>query len=101
MTVGEAEMATRKRPELARDSRGYYKRDLGWKVKDRKFVQHRFLLGKNKAQAEARNERLERVWDAVEEHWAAMRASSFEKVRDRAGERPLWDHVTLQIAQAV
>jgi hypothetical protein len=75
------------------DSKGRYTRDLGWKVReDGQHVQHRFTLGIDPVEAEARYLRLGHVWQAVEGRW------------NRAGRKtpkPLWDAVTLKVGMAV
>ena len=53
--------------KLASDSRGNYRRDLGWKrPEDGLYTQQRFYLGTNKAEAQRRVKRLESLWEAVE-----------------------------------
>lgn len=48
------------------DSRGNYKRDLGWKSQEGQPVQHRFYVGRDREEATIRVGRLEKLWDAVE-----------------------------------
>jgi hypothetical protein len=77
--------------KVACDSRGNYRREIGWKRTDGGYRQHCFHLGKDRAQAAHRSLDLERVWDAVVKRWQ----------RDRLTERPLWDTDTLAIGSAV
>jgi hypothetical protein len=83
----------RDRVRIGTDSRGNYQRDLGGKTPGGgRFTQHRFYLGRDKAQALLRFARLDQVWAAVEQRWQR---------EGRPTGRPLWDDVTLQIALAV
>jgi hypothetical protein len=79
--------------KLATDSRGNYKRDLGWK-EPTGVKQHRFYLGRDRVQATIRTLRLEQCWGAVEVRWG-------RQPRESRPPRPVWDAVTLTIAQAV
>ena len=108
---------------LSQDSRGNYKRDLGW-TEDGK--QRRFYLGGDKALAQRRSETLERLWELVEARWEAKRKDyalveekwrrevergeweGNEEALDEARakwqaviEAPRWDSVTLAIADAI
>lgn len=76
---------------LSQDSRGTFQRDLGWKLVGGDYRQHRFYLGRERAQALIRSLQLEQIWEALVKRWD----------RDRIGERPLWDAETLAIGQAV
>jgi hypothetical protein len=77
---------------LARDARGNYRRDLGWKLgDDGKVRQHKFYLGRDEREATVRYLKLGDCWAAVEKRWQARRAT----------DRPLWDSVTLPIAMCV
>src|SRR6266852_9620729 len=49
---------------------GNYKRDLGWTAEGK---QPRFYLGRDKAQAEKRALKLERLWELVEARWESLR----------------------------
>jgi integrase len=69
---------------LGTDGRGNFKRDLG-------YPQHRFYLGRDRAEATQRVLQLERLWSLVETRWQAKRQT----------ERPEWDEVALTIARAL
>src|SRR6476646_3667276 len=78
--------------KLATDSRGNYRRDLGWKADGTgKPVQHRFYLGPDRAVAARRSAALGRLWEAVVARCGRL----------RPGERPLWDGHTLLIGMAL
>jgi hypothetical protein len=108
---------------LSQDGKGNYKRDLGWTAEGK---QPRFYLGREKAQAEKRALKLERLWELVEDRWGSLRQEhavleekwrqevergewrddkeTLEGVRvewRRLLERPCWDSVTLAIADAI
>jgi hypothetical protein len=108
---------------LSQDGKGNYKRDLGWTAEGK---QPRFYLGRDKAQAEKRALKLERLWELVEARWESLRQrhavleekwrqevergewrddmETLEGVRAdwrRLLERPCWDSVTLAIADAI
>ncbi len=77
---------------ISRDSRGRYQRDMGWEPDaSGEYKQHRFYLGKDRAQACIRAVRLELLWDGVQRRWQ----------RDRETPRPSWDESSLRIALAV
>jgi len=90
----------------AQDSRGNFKRDLGWEQDGK---QHRFYLGRDKAVAQRRSESLERLWELVEARWEAMcqRQAIVEEKSKREGEPelllagPRWDSVTLAIGDSI
>lgn len=82
--------------KMAVDSRGNFRRDLGWEAKDGGYVQHRFYVGKDRAQAAIRVSRLERLWDAVERVW------NEDRQQGRTAEpRPVWDVFTLSVGMAI
>jgi hypothetical protein len=108
---------------LAQDGKGNYRRDLG-RTRDGK--QPRFYLGRDKAQAEMRAMKLERLWELVQARWEAESrrhaaleenwreeeergewqddAPRLERMRAwwrRFLEGPCWDSVTLAVADAV
>jgi hypothetical protein len=108
---------------LSQDGKGNYKRDLGWTAEGK---QPRFYLGRDKAQAEKRALKLERLWELVEARWESLRQrhaileekwrqevergewrddmETLESVRAewrQLIERPCWDSVTLAIADAI
>ena len=78
--------------KLKADPLGYYRPYLGWKeAAPGKFVQHRFNLGSDLAEAKSRFDRLARVWEVIKRRWE----------QEKLEERPLWDEVTLAIGKAV
>jgi hypothetical protein len=78
--------------ELSTDSRGTYQRDCGWKeVRPGEYRQHRFYLGRDRAQATVRWLTLDKVWDAVCALWR----------KEQGTPRPLWDETNLSIAMGV
>lgn len=80
------------RDTLARDTRGTYRRELGWKeTTPGEYRQHAFHLGRDRAEALIRSIRLEQVWECVVKRWQ----------RDHMTPRPLWEHDSLAIALAV
>ncbi len=83
------------------DARGNYKRDLGWKVHGGQYVQHRFYVGKDRAAAMLRVERLDRLWDAIETAWKEQRRSGVGSPLHLGDERPVWNLFTLAVAMAV
>src|SRR5262245_8836197 len=83
------------------DARGNYKRDLGWKSQGGQYVQHRFYVGKDRATAVLRVERLERLWDAIEAAWNERRRSGIGCPLRLGDERPVWNTFTLAVAMAV
>src|SRR5262249_5470360 len=83
------------------DARGNYKRDLGWKVQDGQYVQHRFYVVKDRTTAMRRVERLEHLWDALEAAWNEQRQSGVRSPLHLGDERPVWNTFTLVVAMAV
>lgn len=78
--------------KLKPDPLGYYRPYLGWKeAAPGRFIQHRFNLGRELAEAKSRFDRLERVWEVIERRWQ----------QERLEERPLWDEVTLCIGKSI
>ncbi|HTN75248.1 MAG TPA: hypothetical protein VL096_08375, partial [Pirellulaceae bacterium] len=75
---------------LRADSKGYFYRNLGWlpQASGSKPTQPKFLLGKDRGQAEARLARLETMWGLVETGFIEEYGTS---------ELPTWDKVTLEI----
>lgn len=72
---------------------GQYYRELGWKEKaDGTYRQHKFFLGKDRAEAMVRYLKLDQVWTGVEKHWAR---------EGRLTPRAVWDEITLQIGKSV
>lgn len=76
-----------RRTTLKPDKTGQYYRNLGWKrSRNGNVGQHKFMLGPNRKEAEARNALLERLWQSIE---------------DRLGERAAWDEFTLSIGTTI
>ncbi len=94
---------------LSRDSRGNYKRDLGWERNGDGWRQHRFYLGKDRAEACIRAGRLERLWDAIERRWNRGKAGRTDPVTgehvvclsDDQLHRPTWCAETLALGLAI
>lgn len=83
--------------KMASDSRGNFRRDLGWKVSESGgYTQQRFYVGTKRDKAEMRVSRLERLWDAVEKTWQQRR-----KDGKASTPRPLWDALTIDIGLAI
>ena len=76
-----------------------FTRDLGWKLTpDGRRIQPRFLLGHDRAMAELADAKLAVLWEKVVEHADARnRHLDF----DEEPEPPLWDDLTLSIADAI
>ena len=75
------------RTKLKPDQNGEYYRNLGWKkTRTGQRSQHKFLLGTNKKEAEARNALLERLWQSIEERYGATTD---------------WDEFALEVAKAI
>src|SRR5689334_19583935 len=86
--------------KLARDGRGNYRRDLGWEWTGTKYQQHRFYLGRDRAEAAVRVGRLESLWSAIEGHW--NRSERLAKLEEcPKSQRPCWSPTTLRIAGAI
>ena len=81
-------MVTRARRQWKPDSRGYYTRQLGWKLtKSGKRQQHKFILGTDLRQAEVREVKLREIWTAV--------------VSQAREPDPLWSGTDLEVGRAV
>lgn len=88
-------MATKK--ELCRAANGVFVRNIGWKVKSMGgYAQHKFYLGRDESKATLASLRLEQLWQQVCKRW--QRENSCEIYPT---DRPVWDEVTLAIAEAV
>ncbi|WP_372715442.1 hypothetical protein [Novipirellula sp.] len=80
-------MVTRARRQWKPDSRGYYTRQIGWKLsKSGIRQQHKFILGTDLRQAEIREVKLREIWTVI-----ASRS------REPA---PLWCETELEVARA-
>lgn len=78
--------------KLSLDTDGNFRPYLGRKeAPSGKFIQHRFNLGRDLAEARRRFDRLARVWEIIENRWA----------KEQVDPRPLWDDVTLAIGRAI
>ena len=76
-----------RRTALKPDSNGQYYRNLGWKrTRTGQRGQHKFLLGTNRKEAEARLLILERLWQSVEE---------------RQGKKAEWTEFTIKVGTAI
>jgi len=70
------------------DKQGHYARQLGWKMNSSgKRVQHKFRLGRDRQQAERRDDRLRQLWETIE--------------RETTTGDALWNDVTLEIAKQI
>ncbi len=59
--------AIKKSSPVKPDARGYYTRQIGWKLsRTGKLQQHKFLLGKDRREAEIRERKLRELWDRYE-----------------------------------
>ncbi|MFG0249780.1 MAG: tyrosine-type recombinase/integrase [Phycisphaeraceae bacterium JB051] len=75
-----------------------YTRDLGWKLnKDKRRIQPRFLLGHDKHTAQLANARLESLWQTITQEAEEQNKQHW----DGPTVDPLWDNVTLTIANAI
>lgn len=76
--------------------RGRYRRTLGKFVNTRgKVTPKKFLLGMDRDQAERANLRLEQLWRDVERLWHDDSTSRAD------GKHPIWDPLTLHMAEAI
>lgn len=81
-------MASRSRLQWKPDPRGYFTRQIGWKIsRSGKTQQHKFILGTDRREAEARERKLRELWD------------QFEKTSSIP--RPTWPEGLLRIAERV
>lgn len=83
-------------PEICRKANGLFMRSLGWKSTDTGYAQHKFYLGRDEHKATVANLRLEQLWEQMQERWERDK-KSFTNPTDR----PVWDEVTISIAEAV
>jgi hypothetical protein len=81
-------MPSRSRLQWKPDARGYYTRQIGWKLsRTGKLQQHKFLLGKDRREAEIRERKLRELWDRYE--------------RTAGTSRPTWPEGLMVIAECV
>ena len=98
-------MATKKPGGLALDNKKGYVRSLGEVYTNGRYSQPKFYLGRDEAEAERRNLRLEQFWRCVEEKWEKSPALQTTFMEDivlwQKGDRPAWNAVLLKAARAV
>jgi hypothetical protein len=88
-------MAAKK--ELCRASNGVFVRNLGWKMTaSGGYTQHKFYLGRDESKARLAGLRLEQLWQQVCVRWNRENLYELHPTK-----RPVWDGVTLDIAEAV
>ncbi|MFO0865676.1 MAG: hypothetical protein U0744_13655 [Gemmataceae bacterium] len=120
-----------RKKELCLDAKGRYIRNLGWKRTSTGYAQQKFYLGTDEHQAKVASLRLERLWNQITERFkkaathrgeedrpATIEVMSCGAIHRRGGcvqtvgvppashfqfvpDRPLWDDVTMAIAEAV
>ncbi len=91
-------MAKIKKREMALNPTKGYIRNLGWKLNAKgKRTQPRFLLGHDEQAAILANAKLERLWQIISQQAAKKNTLHW----DGPEAQPLWDNLTLQIAQAI
>lgn len=85
------------RKELCRATNGLFVRNLGWKVTPTgAYTQHKFYLGREESKAKLASLRLEQLWQEVCKRMERENAYELNPT-----DRPIWDEVTLNIAEAV
>ena len=61
------QIPSRSRLQWKPDPRGYFTRQIGWKIsRSGKTQQHKFILGTDRREAEARERKLRELWDQFE-----------------------------------
>jgi hypothetical protein len=82
-------MVTRARKDWHPNRKGYYERQIGWKVSPKTggHFQHKFTLGKELTEAQWRESRIKELWERYE--------------RTKAERRPLWPEQLLEIAKQI
>jgi integrase len=85
-----------KKKTLCRAASGGFVRNLGWKRTPVGFDQHKFHLGRDESKATLANLRLEQLWQEVGKRWERENQYALEPT-----DRPVWDNVTLAIAEAI
>lgn len=82
---------------LCQADSGLFVRNLGKKVTPAgKYAQHKFYLGRDETKAEAANGRLELLWRQVCRRWEHEKEQEVYPTTE-----PVWDSVTLEIADAI
>src|SRR5262249_55838324 len=82
--------------DLCKAANGLFVRNLGWKRSAAGYAQHKFYLGRDEAKATLAGLRLEQLWDQVVRRWERENNTELHPT-----DRPVWDDVTLAIAEAV
>jgi hypothetical protein len=83
--------------ELCRSHRGMFVRNLGWKATPTgAYRQHTFYLGRDASRPQLASLRLEQLWQHI-----CKRRERDKAYELNATDRPVWDEVTLTIAEAV
>src|SRR5262245_66090227 len=85
-----------KKKALCRASNGLYVRNLGWKRTPGGYAQHKFYLGREETKATLASLRLEQLWEQVSRRWEREKQTDLSPT-----DRPVWDEVTLAIAEAI
>jgi hypothetical protein len=81
---------------LCKAANGLFMRNLGWKRTAAGYAQHKFYLGRDEHKAALASMRLEELWEQVSKRWEQ------ENPHDLCPtDRPVWDEVTLAVAEAV
>ncbi|QEG24764.1 hypothetical protein [Mariniblastus fucicola] len=86
--ASKSKSVSRTRKKWRADARGYFSRQIGWELsRTGKLQQHKFLLGKERRQAEWRERKLRELWDRF--------ANSTPE------DKPLWPEDLLEIAKLI
>jgi len=85
-----------KKKALCRAASGAFIRNLGWKRTALGYAQHKFHLGKDETKAALANLRLEHLWTEVSKRWERENSTELNPT-----DRPIWDELTLPMAEAV
>jgi hypothetical protein len=85
-----------KQKALCRAANGLFVRNLGWKRTPTGYAQHKFYLGREEVKATLASLRLQQLWDQVSRRWQRENATELEPT-----DRPVWDGVTLAVAEAI
>jgi hypothetical protein len=81
---------------LCRAANGLFVRNLGWQQTPAGCAQRKFYLGRDEVKARLASLRLEQLWDQVTRRWEKGNGSELYPT-----DRPVWNEVTLAIADAV
>src|SRR5262245_37933024 len=85
-----------KQKPLCRAANGLFVRNLGWKRTATGYAQHKFYLGREPDKATLAGLRLEQLWEQVGRRWQRENPTELYPT-----DRPVWDEITLAIAEAV